>query len=93
MAEFTDWASLDTTLPTATTCEVTVRTSDGEKTIDELGGLPAAQEWTETTRTETNILVSGPNDDYSIVMYRVDDVTFELDSDTSKTLKLAFTYT
>ena len=92
MAEFTDWASLDTTLPAATSCEVTVKTSDGEKTIDELGGLPDNQEWTETERDITSILISGPYDEYSIMWFRPDRLLFELDTDSSKTMQLSFTY-
>ena len=91
MADFTDWASLDTVLPAATECEITVKTSAGELPYG--GGFPAAQEWTESARTSTNVIYTGPDDSYSITIERINTVTFTLDSDNTKTAQYAYDWT
>jgi hypothetical protein len=89
MADFTDWESLDTELPEATVCEVVVKTSEGNKTLTDLG-TPTLQEWTETDRNTTTITLTDEGSEYSITIERIDDIDFELDADTTKTMTLTF---
>ena len=89
---FSDWDSLDTTLPTIEECVHVAKTSDGDKTFAELveesgiTGLPDDQEWTETARTTTSVtLPETACEAYSIVLENVDTITFAMGT---KTLKL-----
>lgn len=91
MADFTDWDSLDDVLPDPVECGITVQTSAGELPYG--GGLPDDQEWTESARTSTNVIYTGPDDSYSITIERINTVTFTLDTDPTKTSKYAYDWT
>jgi hypothetical protein len=82
-------SDLDDFLPPPTVCSMTIHTSYGEKSIDELGELMIPEEWTEISRLTHEVEIADEaNPEFSVTVERIDEITFE--SGTSQ-LKLIFT--
>ena len=84
-----DWLAVH---PEPIECEETVRTNtDREVDLTDFGGaLPDNQIWNESSKNTTNVIYTGPDDSYSITVERIDDITFQLSTDSSKTFKQIF---
>lgn len=95
----TDFSLLDTELPPPVDCtpEKAIRTAIGEiVSFEDIvagggggGSLPDHQEWSELSRVTTNIIL--PEDvceNFSIILQRIDSITFGMGD---KTLKLNLT--